>query len=429
MDIYKVVSKQNNYYLVDGFTNEIYQLESLEDLEQVSKDDLSDCKEYQKLIPDNYQDKIKHNAKTLILEITQQCNLRCSYCVFDEDYQSERTHSSQSMSIDTAYDAINNFGTRITDEAYIIFYGGEPLLQFEFIKDIVQYSKKNIGNFVKFSFTTNAIYLTKEKIDFFKQNDFLITVSLDGDEITHNKYRKDKNGHNTFETIIKNLSYIYSNYREYYNKNIKITSVISDTENLDKINQYFSSNNLIKNQNIRFSNQIQKASIISKYMSKKFTKEYILNLIQKYTLKKSPIENNYYGDLLKRIKYRTLGKEAKKNKVKCIPFSNRTYIRTDGKVQFCERIENMGITQLSTNNMINTASSFLKEYQVFIEEKCNKCFAYNYCEMCFASFIENGNLNRKIADYKCEKFKEEIQIAFEIYIELMETNPKLLEEI
>ncbi|MEA3315066.1 MAG: radical SAM protein [Campylobacterota bacterium] len=429
MNIIKIISNQNKYYLIDGFSNEIYQLDNQEELTQISIDDLDEFKTHQSLIPTNYEKDIVNNAKTLVLEITEQCNLRCTYCIFDEDYQNERKHNSFNMSKDIVYKAIDNYKTRINNkEAYIVFYGGEPLIRYDFIKDIVNYAKKILGDIVKFSFTTNGIYLTKEKIIFFKDNNFLITVSLDGDKNIHNKYRKDKDKNGSYDTIINNLKYIYYNYLEYYKKNIQINCVVNSAEEFKELNNFFSTNKFVKDINIRFSNQIQNSMELSNHIKKIFTKEHILNLIKFNSLKKHPLEYKYYGDLIKKIKYRILGEKAKDRKVKCIPFSNRTYVRATGETQFCERIENMGITNLDTNSMKTTANLHLKNYQGFIEKECNSCFAYNYCDMCFASFVNNSILDKNITYSKCDSFRKEIKIAFEIYIELMETNKKLLEQ-
>ena len=167
MNIFKIVSEQNNYYLFDGFSNEIYQLDNNKDLDDVSINDIDSFKTYQNIIPKDYKKNITNYAKTLILEITEQCNLRCSYCVFDENYDSEREHSSFIMSQETAFNAIDNYKSRINaNEAYIVFYGGEPLIRYSFIEEIVEYAKKAIGGFVKYSFTTNGVFLTKEKIIF-----------------------------------------------------------------------------------------------------------------------------------------------------------------------------------------------------------------------------------------------------------------------
>lgn len=428
MNIHKYISTNNNYYLIDGFSNEIYQLDTKNDLYTITENDIEEFKEHQDLIPQSYETKITNNAKTLVLEITEKCNLRCTYCVFDEKFNNERSHSTLEMNEQTAFEAIDNFKNRVNgNEAYIVFYGGEPLTKFNFIKQIVDYAIINIGSFVKFSLTTNGVLFTKDKFDFLCKHNFLITISLDGPKEIQDKYRIGINKEPTFDKIIKNLNLLYEYDKTYYNNYIQFNCVVNNVDEFTKINEFFSSTILLNKSKIQFSNQIQKSSNLTKSINTKFNKEYIINLIKENDFKNHPIEYEYYGNLLRKIKYRLLGEDAKNRKVKCIPFSNRTYVRTSGKVQFCERIETVGLTNLNTKNMLTVAEEYLNKYKSFKETKCNNCFAYNFCEMCFASFISNGKLDEEKANRVCDNYRNEVKLAFEIYIEISEYNENLME--
>jgi len=428
MNIHKITTLDNKYYLFDGFSNEIYEISNRLDLENITIADIEVDKTKQSLIPLESNIQVTKKAKTLILEITEQCNFRCSYCVFDESYDNERTHSFFKMGTDTAYKAIDNFKSRTeNDYAYIVFYGGEPLLNFKFISLITEYSKKIFEGRVKFSFTTNGLLLSEDKFDFLIDNDFLITISLDGNEKIHDKYRVDTNKNKTHNIIMGNLKLLNAYNPIYYDNFIQTTCVINDASEMKDINHFFTKNRLVKDNAVRFSDQIQKFESLSNFRANNFTKEYILNLITTKEILNHPIEYKYFGDLISKIKYRLIGKNAHDRKVKCIPFSNRSYVRTDGSIQFCERIEDMGITSLNNDDIIKMSNIFLDEYEKFKAEDCNRCLAYNYCEMCYASFIIDGKLNKDKADKKCNDFRNDFKIAIEIYIELMEKNEKLLD--
>ena len=208
---FEVQSSNLNRYLFDSLTNDIYQLdqdfkipanatrESLE-LPVFSRDSS---------IPINSQENVSSNAKTLIIELTEQCNLRCSYCVFDDNYENERSHSSKKISIDLAKKSIDDFLIRTSNEAYIIFYGGEPLLEFKSIKTLTDYAKTKFNNSIKFSFTTNGMALTADKFDFLIENSFLISVSIDGEKTLHDKNRITINGNPSWDTIMSNLQKLH----------------------------------------------------------------------------------------------------------------------------------------------------------------------------------------------------------------------------
>ncbi len=87
---------------------------------------------------------LENNLNTMALQLTQNCNLRCKYCVYSGNYEN-RKHSSLKMNKEIAYRAIDFFVRHSSDseKLHLGFYGGEPLLEFELIKGCVEYIKKN----------------------------------------------------------------------------------------------------------------------------------------------------------------------------------------------------------------------------------------------------------------------------------------------
>ena len=93
---------------------------------------------------EEFDDAINHRAEILILNVTDRCNLRCKYCVFSGAYCGQRVHGSATMSLDTAMRGIDQFlartGKTLQDpekKLSIGFYGGEPLLAFDLIREIL----------------------------------------------------------------------------------------------------------------------------------------------------------------------------------------------------------------------------------------------------------------------------------------------------
>jgi len=137
-----------------------------------------------KISIDIIKTKIK-DLKQLSLEITHDCNLKCKYCVYGGNYLYERVNSKKYMDFDVAKKSIlyiyNTIKDRVDKTFNIGFYGGEPLLNFEIIKKIVQFSKKLFKNwFLEFQITTNGTIFNKEIIEFLVLNDFFTLISLDG---------------------------------------------------------------------------------------------------------------------------------------------------------------------------------------------------------------------------------------------------------
>lgn len=184
-------STNNHYYVYDVNTNsilrinkEIYvKLNEHTDIETLLDDKIVQMREQGFLRSNNPLIKIEHpltdtlksqlenNVELLILQVTQNCNFRCEYCVYSGSYVN-RVHSKKRMSLETAKKAVDFYYNHCknTKSAQIGFYGGEPLLEIELIKEIVEYSKILFrGKEIIFNMTTNASLLDDDKIDFWQQ--------------------------------------------------------------------------------------------------------------------------------------------------------------------------------------------------------------------------------------------------------------------
>ena len=138
---------------------------------------------------------LNNNIQQIILQLTQSCNFRCSYCTYSQnDFHFQREHSYKRMDWHTAKKAVDFFFEHSNDqmEPIIGFYGGEPLLEFNLLKQIVEYSEEVFdGKDIKFIMTTNGSLLSSEEIiTFLNQHQFRIMVSLDGAAETHDRSSK-----------------------------------------------------------------------------------------------------------------------------------------------------------------------------------------------------------------------------------------------
>ncbi len=161
--------------------------------------------------PDTFEpmaDKLKQKTsgviKALCLHVAHTCNLNCSYCFASQGkYHGERAI----MSLDVAKRAldflIENSGTRRNLE--VDFFGGEPLMNFQMLKDLVAYAreieKKHNKNF-RFTLTTNGVLIDDDVIDFANREMSNVVLSLDGRKEVHDRYRVDYAGNGRLEKIV-----------------------------------------------------------------------------------------------------------------------------------------------------------------------------------------------------------------------------------
>ncbi|MCB9228549.1 MAG: radical SAM protein [Deltaproteobacteria bacterium] len=114
--------------------------------------------------------------RSIALNIIERCNMRCHYCFAGKgDYGFD-----SSMSMETAIRAVDFF-TQDQDDLHIVFFGGEPLLRFRLIYDLVHWCirEKSDKRFT-FALTTNGLLMDQEKLDFFVQHRFSLRWSWDG---------------------------------------------------------------------------------------------------------------------------------------------------------------------------------------------------------------------------------------------------------
>ncbi len=136
------------------------------------------------------------------------CNLDCHYCYYldkSEIYGGHEPRMSLAMLEKTVKDYIE---ANEVSEVQFNWHGGEPLvLGLDFYKRAVEFERKySNGKIIHNSIQTNGTLMTRQWAEFFRDNDFLVGISLDGPEDIHDKYRRDKGGAPTFRKVVDAIS-------------------------------------------------------------------------------------------------------------------------------------------------------------------------------------------------------------------------------
>lgn len=144
---------------------------------------------------------------SLTLEITKRCNLNCSYCYVENKEKVNMKWKTAQLAIDIAMrEAIKQKDKTLS----VYFIGGEPLLAFGLLKEIIFYiEKKNeqIGLNIFYSTTTNGTVFTTEIIEFMIEKRVRFKISIDGLEDVHNENRKFVNGVGSYSEVKEKLVY------------------------------------------------------------------------------------------------------------------------------------------------------------------------------------------------------------------------------
>ena len=194
-------------------------LSKYSDREDVTREEVIECidqinelKEAGKLFtPDTFEhmaDTLKQKTagvvKALCLHIAHTCNLNCSYCFASQGkYSGERALMSLEVGMRALDFLIENSGTRRNLE--VDFFGGEPLMNFDVVKELVKYARmreKEAGKNFRFTLTTNGMLIDDDVIDFANRECSNVVLSLDGRKEVHDRYRVDYAGNGSWEKIV-----------------------------------------------------------------------------------------------------------------------------------------------------------------------------------------------------------------------------------
>ncbi len=142
--------------------------------------------------------------KALCLHVAHTCNLNCEYCFASQGkYHGDRAVVGLEVGKRALDFLIENSGTRRNLE--VDFFGGEPLMNFDMIKELVKYAreieKKYDKNF-RFTLTTNGVLIDDDVIDFANREMSNVVLSLDGRREIHDRYRVDFAGNGSWDKIV-----------------------------------------------------------------------------------------------------------------------------------------------------------------------------------------------------------------------------------
>ena len=375
-------------------------------------------------------------TQQIILNITENCNMRCKYCYFSDTYKYTNNRNDNMMNAKTAIKALDYFFDIIEQisefnpgkKCGITFYGGEALLNFSIIKTCIEYSKKVCPVTPIFNITTNGTMLYGDIADYLVENDVYITISLDGSKNQHDRNRIDAIGKGTFDRIINNIKNFKHKYPNYYK--INLSSVYDYSTDMEENNKFFTRHKDLPivgmvtpvvergtNYYKKFSDQ-QIDEFVKKFNAVR--DEYISNKIDNKAM------NSYLEILFDLIIAGVITKlRADDKRLPILPYTStcipgmKLFVRTDGRLDICERINgSMSIGDIETGLDIKKVSNIIKKYNKNVTNQCYKCPINRQCGVCFAQLCEDGNF----AKPDCEKLIQIYKMALSIAYTILEQN-------
>ena len=352
----------------------------------------------------------------LTLCVTQNCNLRCSYCTYGGNYNYQRPHSDKIMSLDTMKKSVDFIMARSRglSKVSLGFYGGEPLLAIENIKACVAYVKdKYKGKQVYYTITTNGTVFNDDIICFLHENEINVSISIDGPRDIHNRNRVFEDGSPSFDKIMTNMEYIKEHYPDFF-KQISFFTVVAPGADFSCVNEFFNASDVM-------ADNMVSQRIVNSYDAKEdvlyddmygLTYGYqhmrvllaALDMYTKSKLSKLFITNitnteRFYERLSKREMY-----EADHPGGPCVPGVMRPFVSIDGSIFPCERVNEgsaaMKIGHIDTGIDLEKAEAVLNVGKLS-EDECISCWNFHHCGLCAAGCDGGNALSKEIRLNNC----------------------------
>lgn len=191
--------------------------------------------DFDKYVPDFAE--YKTTSVNFCINISNACNLKCDYCFNDKK-------DGKSLNLDEIYVFLDKCFAKFSDkEKYFVDLSGkgEPLLFLKKILEIKRYCDKwsnKLRREVLVQFVTNGTLLSKEIAEILQKNGILFGVSLDGNELIHDKHRIDLNGNPTYQNVLDNVKAI--EHHEYVGAACTLTKdVFSLNDSLNELSKIF----------------------------------------------------------------------------------------------------------------------------------------------------------------------------------------------
>jgi len=397
-----------------------------------------------KMTQDQLEEHIKHKNEQTILNVTEDCNFRCKYCIYSGIYKDARTHSKKYMNWETAKAAMDDFlinSSEVEDPAFS-FYGGEPMLAIDLIKKCVTYLKEKEKK-CHYNITTNGSLLNENNIRYFRDNNFFLSISLNGPKEIHDQYRVYLSGAGSWDDINNNIKLIRNIDNEYYKNNVSFICMILPPYNFKQIIDYFDIDGF--GAKLTFSNVDDSTDYFNRNFSKSqleddYHDQYKILFDEYIALFK---EQKKYNDRLillshffqsfpalyhKRVNY--LLSDVILSQGQCYMGARRLFISADGDYFPCERVNEKYLI----GNIINGIDygKVYKYISIFNDSQKTLCYGCPYvrfCLKCIKNIISNTQIEKSLFEKICRSNSFLIKNSIVLYMKLIESDYESLRKI
>lgn len=401
----------NDPYLLDYPQEDITEI--LGELDELKKQGTYDSPEH--IIESTALGDGRHVIKSLCLHVAHDCNLRCKYCFASTgEFHGERMLMSEEVGKKALDFLMEHSGNRHTLE--VDFFGGEPLMNFEVVKSLVEYGRsleKKFNKHINFTMTTNAVALTDEISDYLNREMHNIVISLDGRREIHDALRPTANGRGSFDIIAEKAMKLIKGRgdKEYYVRGTFTNRNLDFTEDVKALHD------------MGFEQISLEPVVLDDSSPYAILDEHIKTVLDEYErLADYLVESRKNGRWFNFFHFMVdfdAGPCLKKRLSGCGAGVEYAAITPEGDIYPCHQF--VGETEFKMGSVVTGEYSFemskgFAECSILSKPTCRTCFAKYFCSGgCAANAWKfNGDINKPYAR-TCELVRKRTELAIGIH--------------
>lgn len=380
-----------------------------------------------------YLDTLSKGLTRLTLEVTQRCNLRCSYCIYSGHYKNERVHQNVNMSMEIAKRAIELYAehSAACAQPCVSFYGGEALLRFDFIQKVVKECRKVFaGKELLFRIATNGTTITGELCEWLRSNpDVMLDITFYGCQ--QDNYRKFKDGTGSSLKIFNGIKMLQEEYEDVYVRQVNFLCNYADASELEQSWKYYTS-------------ELKTVPVLISEIDRSGGDEYIQGLggVSAETEKRisDAMQKRYlemqdaFAEVLFDPAMTMVHKRSSKrldNIVEiencCFPFLTNLYVKADGVISICEKVtSNAEFGDVIRGYDLYKTKALMDNYLQLRSKYCRECWAQRFCTLCFKDIGILGAVVHEDILQKCREMRQIVKDNLVLYCTVIEEAPEHL---
>ncbi len=361
--------------------------------------------------------------RMLVLEMTQNCNLACSYCIDGDAYGQKNCLGHRNLGASDAFAAVDMLarGAQGHDKPLILsFYGGEPLLRFGLLRQIVTYARAVAGaRGVVFSITTNGTLLSDHVVDYLVSEGFNLIVSLDGPRAVHDRFRLTKKGAPTHDRIIAALDRIKQRHPEFAATNMRLSIVVMPNADLAGLQAFFDEMAMPVLANFVESYGLD--GIEARGKGQPGLADLAAGLRSRIRAYRDTTGDSYLDskasacDFAANLLRSTLEKMSRKgggcgnqSLGQCLLGTSRLYVASDGAMYPCEKLAGHSVARIGDADTGLDPGKIARTIDAFYDmaaQKCDGCWMATRCSMCLALVASGDTISEEKFDHYCAGMK------------------------